>query len=99
MKVIPWEFGRFWVTSETDPDRLPYLVDMLEYHRHGQCDCEDFRIRVKAKWDGGEIPDVKNCKHIRKVRALIPEAPKQLFRMAQFERQCRQNPQRYGVPA
>jgi hypothetical protein len=53
---------------ESESGEQPYLVDLLQYRRHGQCDCRNFRVEIQPIWEAGAIPPVKSCKHIRRCR-------------------------------
>lgn len=66
MNIEQYDKARFLVESESGDS--PYLVDLLEYRRNGQCDCRDFRVSIQPLWEDGEIPPRKNCKHIRRCR-------------------------------
>lgn len=69
MNIEQYDRARYQVESESGD--LPYLVDLLQYRRHGQCDCRDFRVEIQPKWEAGEIPLRKNCKHIRRCRRRL----------------------------
>jgi hypothetical protein len=56
MKVIPYEDCRFFVTSETDPEKR-YLVDCAEM----KCDCINFQTRIGPRRAQGEKV---MCKHM-----------------------------------
>ena len=72
MKVKPLrERGRYHVESESGES--DYLVDLLEYRRFGYCGCRDFEIHIMSKWEAGEVPERKWCKHIRMVRNYIAD--------------------------
>jgi hypothetical protein len=67
MRVIPWEHGRFWVTSETDAGKR-YLVDLMEYNGQMKCDCENYRIALESKNLRGQ------CKHCNEVLMFLGRA-------------------------
>lgn len=46
-------------------------MDLLEYRRNGFCGCKHFATKIEPKWNAGEIPHRKWCKHIRAVRDYI----------------------------
>lgn len=95
MRVEPYEFGRAFVQSESSPEDW-YLVDLLERHRLGECNCRDYEIRIQAAIDRGDETTKPWCKHIEAVRAMIPDVDAVLFRMAAFEAKCERNPVRFG---
>lgn len=95
MRVEDYEFGRFLVESEKTPGEF-YLVDLLERGRRGICSCKDFEIRVQAALDRGDVPERDACKHIEKVRSMIPEVDTVLFRLAAFEAKCERKPMKIG---
>lgn len=68
MRITEWERARYWVTG-SEPE--PYLVDMLEYKRNGQCNCTHFRIRIQPRLEAGEKFSPSTCKHIDAVRRCI----------------------------
>lgn len=70
MKVIPLrERARYHVESQSGEE--PYLVDLLEYRRNGFCGCKHFATKIEPKWNAGEIPERRWCKHIRAVRDYL----------------------------
>jgi hypothetical protein len=69
LNIEQYERMRFLVESESGES--PYLVDLLEYTRWGECDCRNFRIEIKPIWDDGGIPRVKMCKHILRCRRRV----------------------------
>ena len=95
MRVEPYEFGRYFVESESQPGEW-YLVDLLGRARLGVCDCRDYEIRIQAAIDRGDPTTKPWCKHIEAVRKLIPDVESVLFRMAAFEAQCERKPMRIG---
>jgi hypothetical protein len=63
------ERGRYHVESASHGD--DYLVDLLEYRRNGFCGCKDFATKIEPKWNAGEVPERKFCKHIRACRDYL----------------------------
>lgn len=61
---IEGEPTRFWVSSQTDPDGPPHLVD-TDYEGKPACSCFDFMCRERE------------CKHIRFMRECGRLAPPQ----------------------
>jgi len=64
MSITPVEHepDRFWVSSETDPDGPPHLVDKAWENGWG-CSCQDFMCRERE------------CKHIRAAKTWLNTHP------------------------
>lgn len=61
--------GQYECASQSDPERLPYHVDILANEGLGECDCWDFKSRRLPRWIRMRaLYDSFRCKHLRRVR-------------------------------
>jgi hypothetical protein len=75
MKVKKIGLGVFQCSSESDPDHLPYTVDIMANNALGQCDCWNFKARCYPRYrDTGMVYDSFRCKHLRRVRNFTLDA-------------------------
>jgi hypothetical protein len=71
IEPIEGEPTRYYVGSRR-ANVAPYLVDVTEYKKNGQCTCEDFQFRKKPHLDRGAKPSPElRCYHIKCVRAWL----------------------------
>lgn len=78
---IDGELTRCRVKSD-EPERQPYLVDLLPYWGNGKCDCKDFACRHEPHLARGDHTE-RLCKHLRAARVVFCRSV--LHRMAELE--------------
>lgn len=76
-KRMVWAYDtttRMLVKSHSRPDQV-HLVDLMAFHRNGECTCEGFMghcsRKAKKIQDPSQASDKTRCIHIRIARAFL----------------------------